>query len=100
MMRVISRKILKEFYSNQKYTDSKIPIEVWFKDTSKATWKLPSDIKEKYRNASLPKGNRIVFNIHGNKYRLIVKIHYNLQTVFIRFIGTHEQYNKINAEEI
>jgi len=66
MMRVISRKILKEFYSNQKYTDSKIPIEVWFKDTSKATWKLPSDIKEKYRNASLPKGNRIVFNIHGN----------------------------------
>jgi len=100
IMRVISRKILKEFYSNQKYTDSKIPIEVWFKDTSKATWKLPSDIKEKYRNASLPKGNRIVFNIHGNKYRLIVKIHYNLQTVFIRFIGTHEQYNKINAEEI
>ncbi|WP_232225908.1 type II toxin-antitoxin system HigB family toxin [Leptospira terpstrae] len=71
-----------------------------FKDTSKASWKSPSDIKEKYRNASFLKDNRIVFNIHGNKYRLIIKVHYKLQTIFIRFIGTHEQYDKINAEVI
>lgn len=99
-MRVISRKMLRDFYNNTKYTDSKIPIEVWFKDASKATWKSPTDIKFKYRNASFLKENRIVFNIHGNKYRLIVKVHYNLQTIYIRFIGTHEEYNKINAGEI
>ncbi|MBM9576047.1 type II toxin-antitoxin system HigB family toxin [Leptospira sp. 201903070] len=99
-MRVISRKILRDFYENPKYSDSRTSIEIWYKDASKSIWASPSVIKEKYRNASILKDNRVVFNIHGNKYRLIVKIHYNLQTVFIRFIGTHEQYDKINAEEI
>nr|WP_243396732.1 type II toxin-antitoxin system HigB family toxin [Leptospira wolffii] len=91
---------MRDFYENPKYADSKTSIEIWYKDASKAFWTSPSSIKEKYRNASFLKDNRVVFNIHGNKYRLIVKVHYNLQTVFIRFIGTHEQYDKINAEEI
>lgn len=99
-VRIISRKILRDFYENPKYLDSKIPIEVWFKKASKSIWTSPSVIKEKYRNASILGNSRVVFNIHGNRYRLIVKIHYNLQTVFIRFIGTHEQYDKINAEDI
>lgn len=91
---------MRDFYENPKYADSKTAIEIWYKDASKSLWTSPSSIKEKYRNASFLKDNRVVFNIHGNKYRLIIKIHYNLQTVFIRFIGTHEQYDKINAEEI
>ncbi|WP_232436028.1 type II toxin-antitoxin system HigB family toxin [Leptospira noguchii] len=99
-MRIISRKVLKDFYENPKYSDAKIPIEVWYKDTLKSKWASPNAIKEKYRNASFLKNNRVIFNIHGNKYRLIVKIHYNLQTIFIRFIGTHEQYDKIDVGEI
>ena len=78
----------------------KTPIETWFRETLKAEWKSPSDVKLKYRNASFLINSRVVFNIHGNKYRLVVKIHYNLKTIYIRFIGTHEQYDKINAEEI
>jgi mRNA interferase HigB len=58
------------------------------------------EIKDKYRNASILKNNRVVFNICGNKYRLIVKINYEVQIVFIRFVGTHKEYDKINAEEI
>lgn len=99
-MRIISRKTLKDFYEKAEYKDSKTPIETWFRETLKAEWKSPSDVKLKYRNASFLINNRVVFNIHGNKYRLVVKIHYNLKTIYIRFIGTHEQYDKINAEEI
>ncbi|WP_036042470.1 type II toxin-antitoxin system HigB family toxin [Leptospira alstonii] len=99
-MRIISRKILRDFYENPKYSASKTAIEVWYKEASKSIWTSPTVIKEKYRNASILKNSRVVFNIHGNKYRLIVKIHYNLQTIFIRFIGTHEEYDKISAEDI
>ncbi|MDX1959503.1 MAG: type II toxin-antitoxin system HigB family toxin [Leptospiraceae bacterium] len=99
-MRIISRKALREFYENPTYKDSKTPIETWFSETLKANWNSPSDIKTKYSNASIIGDNRVVFNLHGNKYRLIVKVHYNLKIVYIRFIGTHQQYDKINAEEI
>ena len=99
-MRVISRKILKDFYSLPKFADSKTAIEVWFKEAQKSDWNSPNDIKIKFRNASFLNDNRVVFNIHGNKYRLIVKIHYNLNIVYIRFIGTHEQYDKIDAGAI
>ena len=99
-MRVISRKILKDFYSIHKYADSKTATEVWFKEAQKSDWNSPNEIKLKFRNASFLNDNRVVFNIHGNKYRLIVKIHYNLKIVYIRFIGTHEQYDKIDAGAI
>ncbi len=99
-MRVISRKTLKAFYENPVYKDSKTSLEIWFRDAIKADWSSPNDIKSKFKNASILKNNRVVFNIHGNKYRLIVKIHYNLKTVFIRFVGTHEQYDLINGEDI
>ena len=99
-MRIISRKTLRDFYENPEYKDSKTPLETWFHETLKADWNSPDEIKEKYRNASIIGNNRIVFNIHGNKYRLIIKVHYNLKIIYIRFIGTHEQYDEINAEEI
>lgn len=99
-MRVISRKTLKDFYEKPSFKDSKTPLEIWFKEALKANWNSPNDVKSKFKNASILKNSRVVFNIHGNKYRLIVKIHYNLKTIFIRFVGTHEEYDLINAKEI
>lgn len=99
-MRVISKKTLKEFYANPLYKDSKDSLEAWYNEALKANWKNPNEIKEKYANASTVGNNRIVFNIHGNKYRLIVKINYPAKIVFIRFVGTHKQYDNIDAKEV
>ena len=82
------------------YLDSKNSLESWYKEVLKSTWKNPNEIKEQYKSASTVGNNRVVFNIHGNKYRLIVKINYFAKIIFIRFIGTHKQYDSINAMEI
>lgn len=84
-MHVISRKTLSNYWQNVPETEQ--PLKAWFAEAQKASWNTPADIKEKYRSASFLKGNRIVFNICGNKYRLIVRINYSSKTVFIRFIG-------------
>ena len=97
-MRVIAKKILREFW--EKHNDAENQLKTWFKEASKANWKTPADIKKEYTKASILKQSRVVFNICGNKYRLIVEINYMRQWVFIRFIGTHTDYNKINAEKI
>lgn len=99
-MRVISKKTLKDFYEQSQYSDSKESLEAWHKEAIKADWENPNQIKEQYRHASVVGNNRIVFNIHGNKYRLIVKINYAAKVVYIRFVGTHNQYDKIDATEI
>lgn len=99
-MRVISKKTLKDFYDQELYKDSKSSLESWYKEALKADWENPGQIKEQYRNASMLKNNRVVFNIHGNKYRLVVKINYPAKVVYVRFVGTHEQYDAINVEEI
>lgn len=97
-MRVIAKKILREFW--EKHSDSEQQLKSWFKETSKAEWETPNDIKKEYPNASILNDNRICFNIKGNHYRLIVKINYDYQMVWIRFIGTHSEYDKINVNEI
>ena len=97
-MRVIAKKILRDFWEKQ--SDSKEQLKTWFKESSKANWKSPNDIKNEYPKASILKNGRVVFNICGNKYRLIVLVNYTRQWVFIRFIGTHNQYDNINAETI
>jgi mRNA interferase HigB len=97
-MRVIAKKILRDFWEKQ--SDSKEQLKTWFKESSKANWKSPNDIKNEYPKASILKNGRVVFNICGNKYRLIVQVNYTRQWVFIRFIGTHNQYDNINAETI
>ena len=97
-MRVIAKKILREFWERQ--TDSKEQLKTWYKESSNAIWTSPADIKSEYPKASILKNGRIVFNICGNKYRLIVHINYLRQWVFIRFIGTHAEYDKINADKI
>ena len=97
-MRVIAKRILRDFWV--KHNDSEEPLKTWYKEASKATWNDPSDIKEEYSKASILKNSRAVFNICGNKYRLIVEINYKRQWVFIRFIGTHKDYDNIDANKI
>lgn len=97
-MRIIAKKVLREFW--EKHTDSKEQLKTWHKEASKTIWTSPIDIKSQYPKASILKSGRVVFNICGNNYRLIVQINYLRQWVFIRFIGTHEGYDKINADKI
>jgi mRNA interferase HigB len=97
-MRVIVKKILRDFW--EIHTDSEQQLKTWFKEASKAKWTSPNDIKSDYPYASILKGGRVVFNICGNKYRLIVKINYQRQWVFIRFIGTHNSYDEVDANKI
>ncbi len=100
-MRIIAKRTLVEFWEkNPNRRDSRGQLEAWYKEAKSAAWRTPTDIKERYRNASIVKSNRVVFNICGNKYRLVVKINYPAQIVFIRFIGTHEEYDDINVEEV
>lgn len=98
-MRIISIKRLRLFWESG-HRDSEQPLRAWYKEAEKAIWHLPADIKARYPTASFIRGDRVVFNIGGNKYRLIVKVRYDKQAVFIRFVGTHAQYDRIIAEEI
>ena len=97
-MRVIAKKILREFWT--KYPDVEQQLKSWYNEADDAEWKHPNDIKREYPSASILEDNRIVFNIKGNNYRLIVKINYHYQMLWIRFIGTHAQYDRINATTI
>lgn len=97
-MRIIAKKILREFWES--HSDCEGQLKSWYQEVSKANWKNPNELKREYPNASILNDNRIVFNIKGNNYRLIVKINYDYQIMWIRFIGTHAEYDKINSEEI
>ncbi len=100
-MRIIAKSTLRKFWeSSAHYFESKAPIEAWYAEAKKAKWQTPQDIKKQFHTVSILKNSRAIFNIGGNKYRLIVSNDYCRQTIFIRFIGTHQQYNKINAEVI
>jgi mRNA interferase HigB len=97
-VRVISKKILREFWV--KHADSAEQLKSWFQEASVAEWKSPKQIKKDYPSASFLADNRVVFNIKGNKYRLIVRINYEYSMVWIRFIGTHAEYDKIDSTKI
>jgi len=99
-MRIISKKTLKDFYEQSKYADSRSSLEAWHKEVLKLDWNNPNEIKAMYRSASIIGNEKVVFNIAGNKYRLIVRINYDAKIVFIKFIGTHQQYDKINIKEL
>jgi len=99
-MRIISIKTLKDFYEQAKYNDSKNALEAWHKEVLKLKWNNPNDIKNMYRSASIVGDTKVIFNISGNKYRLIVTINYHAKIIFIKFIGIHKQYDKINREEL
>ncbi|MGB8215535.1 MAG: type II toxin-antitoxin system HigB family toxin [Anaerolineales bacterium] len=97
-MRIISRRILREFW--ERHSDVTVALQTWFYDVEQATWNSPTDIKAVYRNASFVANNRVVFNIKGNHYRLVVVVVYQYSLVYIRFVGTHEEYDRIDATSI
>jgi mRNA interferase HigB len=97
-MRVILRKRLNELAS--RYPDAKSEVDAWFHEAEAAIWTNPAQLKAQYGNASILKGSRAVFNICGNKYRVVVKINYPYSVVYVRFAGTHQEYDRINVEEI
>ena len=97
-MHVISRKILRDY--GTKRTDAKAELDAWFHEVAKAMWKKSAHLKAKYGNASVINAERVVFNICGNKHRLVARINYVSQTVFIRFVGTPREYDRINVETV
>jgi mRNA interferase HigB len=99
-MHVIAKRTLTEFYDQPEYQDAKGPLKAWYHEAKRAQWELPTDIKDQYGTASILRNNRVVFNIAGNKYRLVVAINYYSKTVFVRFIGTHKEYDEIDARVI
>lgn len=97
-LRIIAKKVLREFW--QKHSDCEQQLKSWFQETSNAEWKTTKDIKVEYPTVRFLADNRVIFNIKGNHHRLTVKINYNYQMVWIRFIGTHAEYEKIDALNI
>lgn len=98
IVRVIAKGTLRDFWL--KHSDTEQQLKSWYSEAEQANWKSPNDIKKDYPSAIIIQGNRVVFNIKGNSYRLIVKINYSVGIVWIRFIGTHKEYDVINAEII
>jgi mRNA interferase HigB len=98
MKRIIAKRTLREFW--EKHRDCEQYLKTWYQTASAASWKSPNDVKKMYVNASVIAGNRIVFNIKGNDYRLVVKFNYERQWAFIRFVGTHREYDKIDCNTI
>ena len=98
MKNIVSKRILREFW--ERHPDSASALKAWYAEAKVAEWKTPIEVKALFRSASVLKDSRIVFNICGNKYRLIVKINYDHEVVRIRFVGTHKEYDAIDAETI
>lgn len=97
-MRVIAVSTLSDFW--QRYPDAEQPLKAWYEEATNAKWTQPADIKEQYRSASVLKNRRVVFNIKGNDYRLIVAVAYKLQVVYVKFVGTHREYDAVDAETV
>jgi mRNA interferase HigB len=97
-MRIIAKKRLREFW--EEYPDAEEPLLAWYREVQQEDWDTPAKVKQKYGSASIVADNRVVFNIKGNDYRLVVKINYAYRVVYIRFVGTHAQYDEIDVEEV
>ncbi|WP_298529476.1 type II toxin-antitoxin system HigB family toxin [uncultured Christiangramia sp.] len=97
-MRIIAKRTLRDFWL--KHADSEQQLKSWYRETEKTNWNNKNDLKKDYPSASILQENRIVFNIKGNSYRLIVKFNFEYQICYIRFVGTHAEYDKIDANNI
>jgi mRNA interferase HigB len=97
-MRIIAKKALREFWS--RHPDAEEPLLAWYREVENEDWDTPAKVKAKYRNASIIGDNRVVFNIKGNDYRLVVRINYPYRIVYVRFVGTHAEYDAINVEDV
>jgi mRNA interferase HigB len=98
MERIFSKCTLREFWET--YSDSEQYLKTWYNTAMNSNWKTPNDVRQTYANTSILKNSRIVFNIKGNTYRLVVKFNFEKQWIFIRFIGTHAEYDEIDADNI
>lgn len=99
-MHVVANSKLTAFYQDPAYRDAEPSLKAWYEEAKKATWTTPADVKARYASASIIAGNRVVFNIKGNDYRLIVAVAYKMQYVFIKFVGTHKQYDAVDAATV
>jgi mRNA interferase HigB len=99
-MRVIAISTLKAFWEDPRHNDAAQPLRSWYDEANQAAWHQPGDIKAQYGNVSILKNRRVVFNIKGNDYRLVVAVSYKLQLVYVKFVGTHKAYDAINAETV
>jgi len=97
-MRVIARRTLREFWAT--HADAEQALRAWFSEVNNAIWTSPADIKRRYPAASLVAGGRVVFNIKGNRYRIVAAVRYDIGVVFIRFVGTHAEYDRIDVMEV
>lgn len=97
-MRIIAKRALRAFW--KRHPQAKGPLEAWHQEVARAEWERPADTKAQFRSASFLGENRVVFNIGGNKYRLVAKINYPYRIVYVRFIGTHKAYDEIDAGTI
>ena len=97
-MRIIAKATLRAFW--ERFRDAEEPLLAWYREAEKADWASPAKVKEQYRNASIVGDSRVVFNIKGNDYRLVVKINYGYHVVYVRFVGTHSEYDRIDAREV
>jgi len=95
---VIAVSTLRAFW--ERYPEAAQPLKAWYEEATSASWSQPSDIKAQYRSADVLKNRRVVFNIKGNDYRLIVTIAYKLQLVYVKFVGTHKEYDAVDAETV
>ena len=99
-MRIIAFRTLRAFFEKPEYSDSEVSLRAWYHDAKAAEWKNSNELKQQFKNASIVGNGKVVFNIKGNDYRLVVAIDDEFQVIFIRFIGTHKQYDKIDAKII
>ncbi|MCM2312371.1 MAG: type II toxin-antitoxin system HigB family toxin [Steroidobacteraceae bacterium] len=100
-MRGISKQTLRQFWEGPPArSDVRRALEAWHREARRASWQSPQEIKRQYASASLLKGGRVVFNLGGNSYRLVVRINFTQQIVFVRFIGTHADYDATDAETV
>jgi mRNA interferase HigB len=97
-MRIISKKTLKDYWAKE--PAAKAALEAWHAEAKNAEWSSPADVKARYGTASILKDGRAVFNIRGNRYRLVVWINYDYFTIYVRFVGTHQEYDEIDAQTI
>ena len=99
-MRVIAKSSLKNFWSQPGHADARGPLHSWYDEAVKATWASPQDVKGQYANASIWGNNRVVFNVGGNIYRLVVEMQYRAGIVWVKFVGTHAQYDRVDVENV
>ena len=97
-MRIIARRTLRAFW--ELHPDAEQPLKAWFAEASSVSWETPQAVKDQYRHASFVADNRVIFNIGGNKYRLVVHVNYDFGIVYVKFIGTHSEYDKIDPETV